>query len=64
MTSESKAVDLSSGDPLKLLIKLALPAIVAQLINVLYNVVDRAYIGHIEGIGTLALTASNALLSG
>ena len=56
MTSESKAVDLSSGDPLKLLIKLALPAIVAQLINVLYNVVDRAYIGHIEGIGTLALT--------
>lgn len=56
MASETKSVDLSSGNPLKLLIKLALPAIVAQVINVLYNVVDRAYIGHIEGIGTLALT--------
>ena len=56
MDTETKAVDLSSGNPLKLLIKLALPAIVAQVINVLYNVVDRAYIGHIEGIGTLALT--------
>ncbi|MDD3221155.1 MAG: MATE family efflux transporter [Clostridia bacterium] len=40
----------------KLLFQLALPAITAQLINMLYNIVDRIYIGHIEGIGSLALT--------
>jgi putative MATE family efflux protein len=40
----------------KLLIRLALPAITAQLINALYNIVDRIYIGHIEGEGDLALT--------
>lgn len=40
----------------KLLFKLALPAITAQLINMLYNLVDRIYIGHIPDIGSLALT--------
>ena len=40
----------------KLLFQLALPAITAQVINMLYNIVDRIYIGHIEGIGGLALT--------
>ncbi len=40
----------------KLLCKLALPTVVAQLINMLYNVVDRIYIGHIPRIGDLALT--------
>lgn len=40
----------------KLLRKLALPAVVAQLINMLYNLVDRIYIGHIPQIGPLALT--------
>ncbi len=40
----------------KLLFKLALPTVVAQLINMLYNVVDRIYIGHIPDIGDLALT--------
>ncbi len=40
----------------KLLFRLALPTVVAQLINMLYNVVDRIYIGHIEGNGNLALT--------
>lgn len=39
-----------------LLIKLAVPAILAQVVNVLYNVVDRMYIGHIPDIGALALT--------
>ena len=33
----------------RLLFKLALPTVVAQLVNMLYNVVDRIYIGHIEG---------------
>ena len=40
----------------KLLVKLATPAITAQIINALYNIVDRMYIGHMEGTGALALT--------
>lgn len=40
----------------KLLFKLSLPTVAAQLINMLYNVVDRIYIGHISEIGDLALT--------
>ena len=49
--------DFLGRDPLgKLLFKLALPTITAQLINMLYNVVDRIYIGHMEGVGDLALT--------
>ena len=40
----------------KLLLKLALPTVTAQLINMLYNIVDRIYIGHIPEIGDAALT--------
>ncbi len=40
----------------RLLFRLAAPAIAAQIINLLYNMVDRIYIGHIEGIGQMALT--------
>lgn len=40
---------------LPLVFKMALPAVVAQLVNLLYNIVDRVYIGHIPGIGTPAL---------
>ena len=40
----------------RLLLRLALPTVIAQLVNMLYNVVDRIYIGHIEGYGDLALT--------
>lgn len=40
----------------KLLLKLAIPTVVAQLVNMLYNMVDRIYIGHIPEIGSLALT--------
>ncbi|MEE1505253.1 MAG: MATE family efflux transporter [Acutalibacteraceae bacterium] len=40
----------------KLLFKLAIPTVVAQLINMLYNIVDRVYIGHIPEEGSLALT--------
>ena len=40
----------------KLLFKLAVPTVVAQLINMLYNIVDRIYIGHIPEVGDLALT--------
>ncbi len=40
----------------KLLAQLAIPAVVAQVINLLYNIVDRIYIGHIPDIGASALT--------
>ena len=40
----------------KLLFKLALPTVTAQIINMLYNIVDRIYIGHIPDIGADALT--------
>lgn len=40
----------------RLLLNLALPTVAAQLINMLYNIVDRMYIGHIKDVGALALT--------
>ena len=40
----------------RLLAQLAIPAVVAQIINLLYNIVDRIYIGHISGVGAAALT--------
>ena len=40
----------------RLMVKLAVPAVCAQLINALYNIVDRMYIGHMGEVGDLALT--------
>ena len=40
----------------RLMAGMAVPAVAAQLINVLYNIVDRIYIGHIAGYGDVALT--------
>ena len=40
----------------KLLRKLAIPTVAAQIVNMLYNIVDRIYIGHMPGDGDLALT--------
>lgn len=40
----------------RLLLKLAVPTVVAQLVNLLYNIVDRIYIGHIPEVGRTALT--------
>lgn len=48
--------DMGSGSIKKLMLQLMVPAIVAQVVNLLYNIVDRIYIGHIEGIGAAALT--------
>lgn len=53
---QTKEVDLGSGSVGKLLFQLALPAITAQIINVLYNMVDRMYIGHLPDVGANALT--------
>ncbi len=47
---------LGSAPVGKLMVKLAVPAIAAQMVNALYNVVDRMYIGHMKGVGDLALT--------
>lgn len=52
----SSKTDLGSGNVRSLLLKLAIPAVVAQVINLLYNIVDRIYIGHIPVVGTSALT--------
>ena len=49
--------DFLGSEPLgKLLMKLALPTVLAQIINMLYNIVDRIYIGHIPEVGAMALT--------
>ncbi len=53
---KDKDLDLGQGSVGKLLLKLALPAIIAQMVNLLYNMVDRIYIGHIPEIGDTALT--------
>lgn len=52
----NKKNDLGKDSVGKLIFRLSIPAIVAQIINALYNMVDRAYIGHMPGDGDLALT--------
>ena len=51
-----RSTDLGSGSIPKLMLRLALPSVIAQTINMLYNMVDRMYIGRIEGVGAYALT--------
>jgi len=48
--------DMGTGSVKKLMLQMAVPALVGQVINLLYNIVDRIYIGHIPEIGGLALT--------
>ena len=61
MTQEKQ--DFLGTEPVgKLLVRLAVPAVAAQLVNMLYNIVDRIYIGHIEGVGALALTGVGVCL--
>lgn len=56
MKKETKKQDLGTGSISGLMIKLAVPTIIAQIVNLLYNMVDRIYIGHIAEVGDLALT--------
>lgn len=56
MSKNTQTNELGSGSIPKLFFKLAIPAVVAQLVNMLYNIVDRIYIGHIPEIGASALT--------
>lgn len=53
---QSQTNPLATGSIAKLLFRLAIPSITAQIINVLYNMVDRMFIGHIPKIGATALT--------
>ena len=60
-----RTVDLGSGSVGKLLFSLALPTITSQIVNMLYNLVDRIYIGHmepVETVGKLALTGVGVCL--
>jgi len=57
--TRTKGADLAHGNVRKLLFSLALPTITSQIVNMLYNLVDRVYIGHIQPadtVGALALT--------
>lgn len=53
-----KGNDLGRDSIPSLVLRLAIPTMVAQLVNVLYSIVDRMYIGHIEGYGDLALAGA------
>ena len=53
---EKRQNDLGRDPIGPLLVRLAVPTVTAQLVNALYNIVDRMYIGHMEGTGDLALT--------
>lgn len=50
-----KGIDLGKDPVGGLIVRLAVPAVLAQLINLLYNLVDRMYVGNIAGVGTQAL---------
>ena len=56
MAQAAAMTDMGSGSIRRWMVSLAMPAVIAQIINLLYNIVDRIYIGHIAGIGTTALT--------
>lgn len=53
MTREERMATEPIG---KLMASMTLPAILAQIINILYSIIDRIYIGHMEGVGANALT--------
>lgn len=56
MSKERNMQDLGNDSILSLLIKFSIPAIIGMIVNMLYNVVDRIYIGNIPNIGGLAIT--------
>lgn len=47
---------MGTGRISSLMVRMAIPSVIAQVINILYNIVDRIYIGHISGVGASALT--------
>lgn len=53
LSREERMASSSIG---RLIVSMAFPAILAQLINILYSIIDRIYIGHMKGVGAAALT--------
>ena len=58
----AEGADLGNGKIGKLLFSLAVPTITAQVVNMLYNIVDRIYIGHMPDAGAQALTGVGLVL--
>ena len=56
MQENTQTNEMGTGSIPKLFFKLAIPAVIAQVVNLLYNIVDRIFIGHIPEIGASALT--------
>lgn len=56
MQNNAQTNEMATASIPKLFFKLAIPAVVAQVVNLLYNIVDRIYIGHIPEVGATALT--------
>lgn len=56
LSEERKGVDLGTGSTGRLMLRLAVPAVTAQFVSMLYNIVDRIYIGHIPEAGSAPLT--------
>ena len=53
---DKRQLDFTRGSMAGVILRMAVPLTAAHLVNVLYNVVDRIYIGHIPGVGAMALT--------
>ena len=62
MAQEVNEEKFINGNLNKLMFSMAIPTIVAQVINILYNIVDRVYIGHIPGASVDALTGVGVAL--
>ena len=56
MAAANQKNDFTQGKIWQVILRMAAPMALAQLVNVLYNVVDRVYIGHIPAVGSVALT--------
>lgn len=54
--TKSKEEKLGSAPLFRLMMSMGIPTLVAQIINLLYNIIDRIYIGHIPDVGAVALT--------
>ncbi len=61
-SKQNKEQLLAQGNINKLMLTMSVPTIIAQIINILYNIVDRIYIGHIENVGADALTGVGVAL--
>ena len=60
--NSGKQQNMATGSIPRLLAQLAIPAVVAQVVNLLYNIVDRIYIGHMPEVGAQALTGVGLFL--